>query len=62
MDDPQAASGRGRWMAHDGLIWIDEMPDEYLLNAYKTCLRFQNPKAGELLAEIEARNLDWRLI
>lgn len=60
-DDPQETVGRGRWMSHDGPIWIEDMADEYLLNAYKTCLRHDNPKADELLAEIEERNLDWRL-
>lgn len=48
-------------MSHDGIVWIEDMADEYLLNAYKTCLRFDNPKGDELLAEIEKRNLDWRL-
>ena len=61
MSDPQEGVGRGRWMAHDGPMWIEDMPDEYLLNAYRTCLRHVNPKAGELLVEIEERNLDWRL-
>lgn len=48
-------------MTHDGIIWIEDMVDEHLLNAYKTCLRHGNPKSAELLAEIEERNLDWRL-
>lgn len=48
-------------MSHDGIVWIEDMGDEYLLNCYKTCLRFDNPKGDELLAEIEERNLDWRL-
>lgn len=48
-------------MSHDGIVWIEEMPDEYLLNAHKTCLRHDNPKAGELFREIESRNLEWRL-
>lgn len=60
-EDPQERARRGHWMAHDGPVWIEDMPDEYLLNAYKTCLRFDNPKADELLREIENRNLDWRL-
>lgn len=60
-NDPQERARRGQWMSHDGIVWIEDMADEYLLNAYKTCLRFDNPKGDELLAEIEKRNLDWRL-
>lgn len=61
MDDPQAGVGRGRWRAFDKVFWIEDMTDEYLLNCYKTAVRFDNPKADELLKEIEGRNLDWRL-
>jgi hypothetical protein len=60
-DDPQERVRRGQWMAHDGMIWIEDMLDEHLLNAYRTCVRHDNPKQIELLAEIEDRNLDWRL-
>jgi len=48
-------------MSHDDIIYIEDMLDEHLLNAYKTCVRYDNPKADELLAEIEDRNLDWRI-
>ena len=48
-------------MSHDGIVWIEDMTDEYLLNSYKTCLRHNNPKAQELLNEIEKRNLEGRL-
>lgn len=61
MTDPQNGVPRDRWMSHDGLIWIEDMPDEYLLNTYKTCVRHDNPKQDDLLREIEERNLDWRL-
>ena len=59
--DPQEGVPRDRWMSHDGIIWIADMSDEYLLNAYKTCVRHDNPKQDDLLREIESRNLDWRL-
>jgi len=48
-------------MSHDDIIYIEDMLDEHLLNAYKTCVRYDNPKADELLREIEDRNLDWRI-
>ena len=60
-DDPQDKAPRGQWMSHDGLYWIEDMLDEHLLNAYKTCVRHDNPKSRELLKEIKDRNLDWRL-
>jgi hypothetical protein len=59
--DPQEGVPRDRWMSHNGMIWIEDMPDGYLLNAYKTCVRHDNPKQDDLLREIENRNLDWRL-
>ena len=61
MDDPQARARRGMWATHDDIIYIEDMLDEHLLNAYKTCVRYDNPKADELLREIEERNLDWRI-
>jgi hypothetical protein len=60
-DDPQERARRGQWVSHDGIIWIDDMADEFLLNAYKTCLRHDNPKVLELLTEIKKRNLEGRL-
>ena len=60
-DDLVKRLRRFDWMSHDGIVWIEDMADEYLLNAYKTCLRFDNPKGDELLAEIKERNLDWRV-
>ena len=59
--DPQEGVSRDRWMSHDGIIWITDMFDEYLFNAYKTCVRHDNSKQNDLLREIENRNLDWRL-
>ena len=59
--DPQEGVPRDRWMSHDGIIWIADMSDEYLLNAYKTCVKYDNLKQDDLLREIENRNLDWRL-
>lgn len=61
MSDPQGGVPRDRWMTHDGLVWIEDMLDEHLLNAYRTCVRHDNPKQDDLLREIEDRNLDWRL-
>ena len=61
MTDPQKGIPRDRWLSHDGVLFIDEMLDEHLLNAYKTCVRHNNPKADDLLSEIKDRNLDWRL-
>ena len=49
------------WQSHDGLIRIDDMLDEHLLNAYKTCMRHGNDKADELWAELERRDIEWRL-
>ena len=60
-DDPQEGVPRGQWMSHSGKVWIEDMLDEYLLNCYKTCIRHDNPKAKELLKELEERNLDWRI-
>jgi len=61
LDDPQARACRGMWATHDDIIYIEDMLDEHLLNAYKTCVRYDNPKADELLREIEERKLDWRI-
>jgi hypothetical protein len=61
MNDPQAVARRGQWMTHAGTVWIDDMLDEHLLNAYNTAQRHGNAKADELLREIEHRNLDWRI-
>jgi len=61
MIDPQANLRKGMWMTHDGLIFIEDMNDEYVLNAYKTCKRHNNPKADELWRELDRRNIDWRL-
>lgn len=60
-DDPQIAARRDYWMAHDGPVYIADMPDEHVLNAYKTCVRHDNPKQDELLRELEERNIEWRL-
>ena len=51
----------GEWIAHDGPMRIRFMLSEHLLNALKTCLRHGNPKADELLEEVKARKLEWRL-
>ncbi len=59
--NPQEGVPRDRWMSHDDIIYIEDMLDEHLLNAYKTCVRYDNPKADELLREIEERKLDWRI-
>jgi hypothetical protein len=59
--DPQEGLPRDRWMSHDGIVWIEDMSDEYLLNCYKTAERHGNPKADDLMREIEDRQLDWRL-
>jgi len=48
-------------MTHDGLIFIEDMNDEYVLNAYKTCKRHNNPKADELWRELDRRNIEWRV-
>jgi hypothetical protein len=61
MIDPQENLRKGMWMTHDGLIFIEDMNDEYVLNAYKTCKRHGNPKADELWREMERRNIDWRV-
>jgi len=61
MTDPQENVRRGMWMTHDGLIPIMDMTDEHVLNAYKTCLRHGNDKADELGAELEWRDIEWRV-
>ena len=61
MIDPQANLRKGMWMTHDGLIWIEDMNDEYVLNAYKTCKRHNNPKADELWRKMDRRNIEWRV-
>ena len=61
MTDPQEGVRRGMWMTHDGLIPIRDMPDEHVLNAYKTCLRHGNDKAEELWLEMEWRDIEWRV-
>jgi len=60
-DNPQQGCPIGYWQTHDGAVFIDDMPDEHVLNAYKTCLRHDNPKATELMRELERRNIDWRI-
>lgn len=32
--DPQEGVRRGMWMTHDGLVWIEDMCDEHVINAY----------------------------
>jgi hypothetical protein len=59
--NPQARARRGMWATHDDIIYIEDMLDEHLLNAYKTCVRYDNPKSDELLREIKERKLDWRI-
>ena len=59
--NPQEGVPRDRWRSHDDIIYIEDMLDEHLLNAYKTCVRYDNPKSDELLREIEERKLDWRI-
>jgi len=49
------------WVTHNDLVFIEDLEDEHLLNAYKTCVRFDNPKADDLLDEIEYRHLAYRL-
>ena len=49
------------WMTHDGLVWIEDMCDEHVLNAYLTCRRHNNPKADDLYRELEDRNIEWRV-
>jgi len=61
MSDPQEGVRRGMWMSHDGLVWIEDMSDEYLLNCYRTCLRRDNPKADEIWRELERRDIEWRI-
>ena len=61
LDNPQARARRGMWATHDDIIYIEDMLDEHLLNAYKTCVRYDNPKTDELLREIEERKLNWRI-
>lgn len=61
MTDPQENVRRGMWMTHNGLVWIEDMNDEYVLNCYKTCVRHGNPKAGELMRELERRDIEWRV-
>jgi len=54
---------RGMWATHNNVIQIQDMIDEHLLNAYKTCVRHRNyDKSEELMKEIEHRNIDGRLI
>lgn len=55
--DPQRTAGPYHWISAHGRIPISEMLDEHLLNAFKTCLRHNNPKADELEEEIEYRGL-----
>lgn len=61
MNDPQAFVRRGMWMTHDCAVYIEDMLDEHLLNAYKTCMRHGNDKADELWAEMERRDIEWRV-
>jgi hypothetical protein len=60
-NDPQEGVPPDRWVSHDDIIWIGSMPDEYLLNSYKTCVRHNNPKQGDLMRHIKRRRLEWRL-
>jgi len=58
----QAHVRRGMWATHNDVIQIQDMIDEHLLNAYKTCVRHRNyDKANELIKEIEHRNIDGRI-
>ena len=60
--NPQEGVPRDRWRSHDDIIYIEDMLDEHLLNAYKTCVRHRNyDKANELIKEIEHRNIDGRI-
>jgi len=59
--NPQEGVPRDRWRSHNDIIYIEDMLDEHLLNAYKTCVRYDNPKADDLLDEIEYRHLAYRL-
>jgi len=53
---------RGMWATHNDVIPIQDMIDEHLLNAYKTCVRHRNyDKSEELMKEIEHRNIDGRI-
>ena len=61
VNDPQEGVPSDRWMSHNGIIYIGTMPDEYLLNSYKTCVRHNNPKQADLMQHIKRRNLDWRI-
>jgi len=59
--DPQRHAPPHMWVTHNDLVFIEDLEDEHLLNAYKTCVRFDNPKADDLLDEIEYRHLAYRL-
>jgi hypothetical protein len=60
-NDPQEGVPPDKWMSHDGIVYIKAMPDEYLLNSYKTCVRHNNPKQADLMEHIKRRNLEHRL-
>jgi hypothetical protein len=60
-NNPQEGVPPDKWMSHDGIIWIGAMPDEYLLNSYKTCVRHNNPKQADLMQHIKRRRLERRV-
>ena len=61
MLDPQEGVRDGMWMSHDGLVWLEDMNDRYLVNAYNTCMRHNNPKADDVFDELERRGADWMI-
>ena len=59
--DPQQGTHRDMWMAHGGLIHLEDMPEQHLINAFKTCQRHSSPKAQDVYRQLEARDIEWRV-
>lgn len=58
-NDRQEGVKRGMWMSRDGLIYIEDMTDVHVVNAFKTCQRHESHKTDEVYRELELRKLDW---
>ena len=57
MTDPQANVPAGQWRTHNAIVFIEDLIDGHLINAFKTCERHDNPKIADLQREVWARGL-----
>jgi len=59
--NPQEGTPRDMWMTHDGMVHLEDMLDEHVINAFKTCMRHSNPKADDVYRELASRNIEYRV-